>query len=439
MNAVEIIARKRDRRELTEKQIRDMIEGFCDDAIPDYQMSAWLMAILLNGMTGDETVALTRAMLESGTRLQWNSDLPLVDKHSTGGIGDKVSIPLAPMLACCGVRVPMISGRGLGPTGGTLDKLESISGFRTNLNESEIKSLVDRVGCVITGATAEIAPADQRLYALRDVTGTVESIPLITASILSKKLAAGLDALVLDVKFGSGAFMKSWDQAVELAKSLVTVGTGLGVPTTALLTDMNQTLGHTAGNAIEIRESLEMLQGQGADDLVEVSLELGAHLLTMVNGKELQQNCARLESTLQDGSASRKFQEMVVGQGGGAFDYQPEFASDVTAATGGFLHALDARQIGLAIIELGGGRKVKGDVLDLGVGIEQVARVGDALTADQPVFRIISDQPLDSRKTAAATELLRDAIRIADQAPERQPLVREVITPESIRGDRNAG
>ncbi|RIK84242.1 MAG: thymidine phosphorylase [Planctomycetota bacterium] len=280
MNPVWIIQKKRDRGELTAAEIGEFIAGYVRGDVPDYQMSALAMAIYLNGMTTDETAALTDSMLNSGARFEWPDDGRLrADKHSTGGIGDKTSLLLAPMLACCGLQVPMISGRGLGATGGTLDKLEAIPGFRTDLSMEEVRDVVRRVGCVITGATADLVPADRKLYALRDVTATVPSIPLITASIMSKKLAEGLDALVLDVKFGSGAFMKTLDQARRLAESLVSTGKRMGVATTALLTDMNQPLGRMAGNAVEVNESVAALEGRGPADLMEVTLALGAQVL----------------------------------------------------------------------------------------------------------------------------------------------------------------
>ena len=393
-------------------------------------MSAFAMAVLLNGMSRDETVYLTQAMLDSGEQLSWPGDHPVVDKHSTGGIGDKVSIPLAPMLACCDVQVPMISGRGLGPTGGTLDKLESIPGFRTDLSIEEIKKAVKTTGCVITGATPDIAPADRKLYALRDVTGTVESIPLITASILSKKMAAGLDALVLDVKFGSGAFMKTIEQATALAKSLVSVANQLGAKTAALLTDMNQVLGNWAGNSVEVIESRNMLEGNGSSDLVEITLALGSELLCLVNQQSLAENRTRLQKTISDGSALAKFNEMVKEQGGRDAPHLPETIAEVAAPSDGFLFEIDARQIGFAVIELGGGRKTKTDELDLNVGIEQVARLGDPLSSGQTVFRIASSSDVGQERINAATDLLRKAFSVRPEPPQTGSLVFKVIRDE---------
>ncbi len=288
MNPVEIIARKRDGHALSVGEIHHMIRGFAVGDVADAQMSALAMAILLNGMSTEETLDLTQAMLLSGQTLEWPNDgIPRVDKHSTGGIGDKISLILAPLLACCDLQVPMISGRGLGPTGGTLDKLESIPGFRTDLSLHETHVVVRDVGCVITGASPEIAPADRKLYALRDVTGTVPSIPLITASIMSKKLAEGLDALVLDVKVGSGAFMKTLGDARTLARLMVAVGHGMGTSTTAIITDMQQPLGRMVGNTLEVAETIDVLQGGGPRDVVELTLALGSELLMTSGARQL--------------------------------------------------------------------------------------------------------------------------------------------------------
>ena len=316
-NPVFTIARKRDGQSLTSNEISEFVRGFTTGAVPDYQMSALAMAIYLRGMDAEETASLTREMLESGTELTWPAGPPRVDKHSTGGIGDKVSLVLAPLLACCGLQVPMISGRGLGPTGGTLDKLESIPGFRTNLSLTEIRDITNRVGCVITGASEEIAPADRKLYALRDVTATVASIPLITASIMSKKLAEGLDALVLDVKVGSGAFMKTIGQARDLARSMVETGVRMGVRTTALLTDMNQPLGRMAGNALDLDESVAALRGAGPADLVDLTRQLGAELLVATRScQTMDAGVAELQQHIDSGAGLRKLREMVAAQGG---------------------------------------------------------------------------------------------------------------------------
>lgn len=414
-----IIAAKRDGRELTDDEIAFFVQGFATEKIPDYQMAAMAMAIFLNGMSERETATLTQQMLDSGTQLQWPDDgIIRVDKHSTGGVGDKVSIPLAPLLACCGLQVPMLSGRGLGATGGTLDKLEAIPGYRTDLSLDEIHALTKQVGCVITGASAELAPADRKLYALRDVTATVPSIPLITASIMSKKLAESLDALVLDVKFGSGAFMKSREQATLLAESLVKTGQRMGVTTTALLTDMNQPLGRMCGNAVEIQESLAILRGEGPADVRELTIELAADLLiSSGQDSDRSQALSRAAAKLDDGSAFEKYAEMVVAQGGDPnAKIQVAAASEVTAAEAGFVTSIDTNAIGLAIIGMGGGRQQMTDRIDHSVGIEMLVRVGDKVDEGQPLVRLFCEQP-----DAAAMEV-RNAVTLGDNA-QQLPLI----------------
>lgn len=408
-----IIEAKRDGRELTEAEIEFFVQGFSTEKIPDYQMSALAMAIFLNGMSVAEIATLTEQMLLSGTRLKWPADgCVRVDKHSTGGVGDKVSIPLAPVLACCGLQVPMLSGRGLGATGGTLDKLEAIPGYRTDLTLTEIQQLTQQVGCVITGASAELAPADRKLYALRDVTATVPSIPLITASIMSKKLAESLDALVLDVKFGSGAFMKSQQQATLLAESLVQTGQRMGVKTTAMLTDMNQPLGRMCGNAVEIQESLDTLQGVGPADVRQLTVELAADLL-LSSGVEQQRAVALQTATskLDDGSAFEKYEQMVVAQGGNPrakLKIAP--SSCVESIRAGVITAVDTNALGLAVIAMGGGRQQMTDQIDHSVGLEMLVRVGDSIEVGQPLLNLFTDKP------AGIIAAARDAITIGDAA-----------------------
>ncbi len=389
MNIAQIIADKRDGKELPAEQIQFLVQGYSANEVPDYQMAAFAMAVYFQGMTADETEWLTRCMIESGDRLSWTGK-PAVDKHSTGGIGDKVSIPLAPLLACCNVQIPMISGRGLGATGGTLDKLESIPGYRCELSNEEFRSIVNWNGCSIASASASLAPADKRLYALRDVTATVPSIPLITASILSKKIAEGIDALILDVKWGSGAFMKTLDRARELAQSLVRVGNRMGVKTTALITDMNQPLGRMIGNAVEIRESLDVLEGSGPNDVVELTLELGSRLL-VTSGVEANQPIARqlLQQKIDNGEGLQKFKEMVTSHGGDLNQLE-EFARKhaVIARESGYVTRINAERLGLAIIEMGGGRKKLGDQLDHSTGIEFLVRLGDQIESGQTVANL---------------------------------------------------
>ena len=415
MTPAELIARKRDGHSLSRDEIAFVIRGFTDGSIPEYQMSALAMAIFFQGMEDDETAALTQEMLLSGVRLEWPAGAPIVDKHSTGGVGDKVSLVLAPLLASCGLRVPMISGRGLGPTGGTLDKLEAISGFRTDLTISEMQDIVERVGCVITGATENLVPADRKLYGLRDVTATVPSIPLITASIMSKKLAESLNALVLDVKCGSGAFMKTRDQAVQLADSMVRAGKRMGVQTTALVTDMNQPLGRMCGNAVELDETLDCLAGEGPDDLRYVTLALGAELLLSANRCANQKEAETLLiNRLDSGAAREVFEQMVVAQGGnlktGCRIADEQF---VLAERSGFVTKMDTEALGMAVIDLGGGRRRMGDSVDHAVGIEMQAKIGDEVSAGEPLARVFAD-----RKVPAIISRVSGAITIGESQAE---------------------
>ena len=412
-----LIAAKRDHRELSDEEIAFFIQGFATGTIPDYQMSAMAMAIYLNSMTPREIATLTSEMLRSGTQLAWPKDgIPRVDKHSTGGIGDKTSLILAPLLAECGLQNPMLSGRGLGATGGTLDKLEAIPGFRTNLSLDEITRLTQSVGCVITGASAELAPADRKLYALRDVTATVPSIPLITGSIMSKKLAESLDALVLDVKFGSGAFMKTREQATLLAHSLVNTGERMGVRTTALLTDMNQPLGRMCGNAVEVLESIDVLKGGGPRDVRHLTLELCADLLVSTGAEKTHEDAVRrCASLLDDGSAFERYCRMVRAQGGNPYAVlNVAKATDLVADMDGVVSAMDTEALGLVIISLGGGRRKMGDPIDHSVGLEMLVRIGDRVSRGTPLVKIFSEQP------EAVIPSLRAAIQISETgiAPE---------------------
>src|SRR3954464_2194434 len=427
MNVVSLISKKRDGGELTEDEIGSLISGYVRGDVPDYQMASWAMAVYLRGMTVAEIAALTEHMLHSGVTFEWPAgESPKVDKHSTGGIGDKVSLPLAPLLACCDLQVPMISGRGLGATGGTLDKLEAIPGFRTNLSTAEFQQVCRDVGCVISGATADLVPADRKLYALRDVTGTVPSIPLITASIMSKKLAEGLDALVLDVKHGSGAFMKTLDDARALARSMVDTGKRMGVPTVALLTDMNQPLGRMAGNANEVNESVDALIGKGPTDLMEVTLALGAELLVLAK-RESSTAAARkhLQKAISSGAGLEKFREMVAAQGGDLDAPRPVApAHEIGSPWAGHVSKIDTEQIGRVIIELGGGRKQLGDKLDLSVGLEMLVRLGDHIEEGQPIVRLFAKPDAANRVRSQ----LVAAINIGDNRIDAPPLIVEPIT-----------
>jgi pyrimidine-nucleoside phosphorylase len=410
MTPAQIIAKKRDGLPLSREEIEAFVSGFSRGDIADYQMTALAMAIYLRGMSPEETAALTDAMLASGKRLPSRIR---VDKHSTGGVGDKTSLILAPLLACCGLVVPMISGRGLGPTGGTLDKLQSIPGFRTDLNLAEIEAITQRVGCVITGASDEIAPADKRLYELRDVTATINSIPLITASVMSKKLAESLNALVLDVKFGSGAFMKSLDDARTLARSLVDTGRRMGVRTTALLTDMNQPLGRMAGNLVEVHEAIWTLEGRGPADVWDCTRELAAELL-MLTFQAQDRDAARhmLDMHIASGRAIAQFREMVAAQGG-RLEELPAIGErhEITLDRTGHVLSINTEQLGLAIIELGGGRKLKTDSIDYAVGLETLVRVGDYVEAGRPVVHVFATR----EKCERIRNQIASAFSLSDQ------------------------
>ncbi len=425
MNTAKLIRDKRDGRELPDEQINDLIQGYAEGNVPDYQMGAFAMAVFFQGMTAAETTVLTRAMIESGTTLSWSGTKPSVDKHSTGGIGDKTSIALAPLLACCDVEVPMISGRGLGITGGTLDKLESIVGYRSELSTDEFRSIVNFSGCAIASATASIAPADRKLYALRDVTGTVESIPLITASILSKKIAEGIDCLVLDVKWGSGAFMKTLDRARALAKSLVSVGSLLGVNVEALITDMNQPLGKMIGNAVEIDECVDLLKGDAPEDVTGLTLQLAGRLLVM------SQRCDSMEEALKllnnrivSGEALAKLREMVKGHGGDLDEPRKrESGINVNATDSGFVTRISTGRLGLAMIEMGGGRKKMGDKINPACGIEFLVSIGDQISAGDTIARLFCDG--DAKNYAS--ELIRASVSVGDQPVLSPPLIVESI------------
>jgi pyrimidine-nucleoside phosphorylase len=398
VNFLPLIERKRDGRALVPQEIHAFIAAYTRGEIPDYQVAAFLMAVFFRGMNAEETRVLTAAMRDSGEVLKFPwAGAPLVDKHSTGGIGDKVSLPLAPLLACLGFRVPMISGRGLGITGGTLDKLETIPGFRTALTRAEIAARIEACGVAMAGQTAEMCPADRLLYALRDVTGTIPSIPLITASILSKKLAEDISALVLDVKFGSAAFMQSRDQARELAVTMTQIAEEFGVKTRALLTDMNSPLGRAAGTWLEVKESVECLEGRGPADLRQVVVACAAHLLVLTGrAGDLAEAQKQAELVLASGAPRRKWDEIVVGQGGDlpafnarlAVDHTAPHVAELRATSAGWVSRCDAREIGELIRDLGGGRMDKGSAVDGDVGLDRIAAVGDRVAAGDVLCRL---------------------------------------------------
>jgi pyrimidine-nucleoside phosphorylase len=428
-----VIEKKRDGHNLAEEEIRDFIACYASGAIPDYQMAALAMAIFFRGMTFDEVTVLTDAMMRSGDMIDTSPlGIPTADKHSTGGIGDKVSLILAPLVACCGVGVPMLSGRGLGITGGTLDKLESIPGYRTDLSPDEFLTVIGKCGCSIMGQTAELAPADKKLYALRDVTGTVPSIPLISASIMSKKLAEGAANLVLDVKCGKGAFMKTQEDARDLARTMVAIGHGMGRGMTALLTGMNQPLGCTAGNSLEVRETVEALQGQGPADLMEVTMALSVEMLLLA-GAATDATTARdqLEAHLASGAAFETFKAMVTLHGGDAhvLDDTSRLAvalhnSVITTDADGFVADVDADQIGRAVLLLGGGRTQVTDIIDPAVGISDLCKVGDAVTAGQPLMTVHAN---DRDRLEKAAAMARGAVNIGQSPVTAPALITDTI------------
>lgn len=425
-----IIAKLRDRTPLTEDELAWFANGLANGAVSDAQAGAFAMAALLNGMTDQERVALTLAMRDSGDVLRWDLPGPAIDKHSTGGVGDAVSLLLAPALAAIGAYVPMVSGRGLGHTGGTLDKLESIPGLQTEVTEGRFREIVEHVGCAIVSATGAIAPADKRLYAIRDVSGTVESVDLITASILSKKLAAGLDALVLDVKCGSGAFMKTEADARALAQSLVTTANGAGCRTAALITDMNQPCCPALGNALEVMEVMEALtEGDASGALCDLTAELGGALLVLSQQSRDAANAAdSIRETIRDGSAAERFGRMVCELGGPA-DFVERWEDRLPAApvvidvvpdrTGVVTH-IDGTALGNLVVHLGGGRLSSGDVINPAVGLSNVAMLGDEVGRNQPLARIHADSVPDAEAAQAA---LLSSIQIADGPAEIPPLV----------------
>ncbi len=437
MRALDIIRAKRDGRVLTRPEIDAFVTGVTDGSWPDYQVSALLMAILLRGMTIDEATDLTQSMIGSGVRLDW-SDIAgdfaggvAVDKHSTGGVGDKTSLILAPLAAACGALVPMMSGRGLGHTGGTLDKLAAIPGFTTDLSPARMRAALVATGCVLIRQTADVAPADRRLYALRDATATVESLPLISSSILSKKVTEGIGALVMDVKVGSGGFMEQLDEARELARWLVGIATRSGVRTEAVLTRMDTPLGLAVGNANEVHEAIATLKGQGPADLEALSVHLAARMLIMAGAATEHDADARVRDALTSGRALQKFADIITAQGG-----DPRVIDDaslmpmagreavIAASRRGFVSRIHAGAVGHAAVVLGAGRDHVDGVIDPGVGIEVVAPEGSEVRAGDPVLRVLYRE---SAKLEAALARLASAVDIADVAPATRPLILETI------------
>ena len=434
MRVVDVIRRKREGHELSADEIRAVVNGYTKGEIPDYQIAALLMAILWRKLSRAELATLTETMLHSGQVLDF-SDLPgkKVDKHSTGGVGDKPSLILAPIVAACDVYVPMISGRGLGHSGGTLDKLESIPGFNVNLSLQDFRRALEKTHCGLIGQTAEIAPADKKLYALRDVTGTVESPFLICASIMSKKLAEGIDALVLDVKTGSGAFMKKKEDAIFLAELMVETGERMGKKVVALITDMDQPLGRMAGNSLEVEESIEVLKGRGDADLRELCLQLSAWMLYLAERtKSVAEGYALAAEQITNGKAIEKLREIIAFQNGDPEvidDYsrlpQAKHKIDFTAAQSGFLHSVDCERVGTACVVIGGGREKKEDAVDPAVGMVFHKKIGDEVSAGEPICTVHYNA--DAR-LEEAVNMLRAAYHVAPAAPEvPRTLIHQVI------------
>lgn len=428
----ELIKKKRDNEQLYPEEIRHVIRTYTAGEIPDYQVSALLMAIFFNGFSEDELHVWTDAMLHSG-KVLCHDHVPgiKVDKHSTGGVGDKISIPLAPAVAACGVPVPMISGRGLGHTGGTLDKLESIPGFDVQLTVAQAKKLLSIHGLFLIGQTSDIAPADRKLYALRDVTGTVESIPLIASSIMSKKLAEGCQGLVLDVKFGQGAFMKEFDQAKVLARTLISIGKSADKEVHALLTDMNAPLGKMIGNALEIRESIEILKGRGTEDVRKLTVELGAHMV-LLGGKAATLSDARemIMEVLQNGAALKRFADVIEAHGGNPDVCTDEkvlptakYKVEITAAQSGHIAQINPMDIAMAALSVNAGRVKKEDAVDPSTGVELAVQVGGGVDRGQPVAWLFHNGVGEDE----AVHFLNKAFHYSDAAPIRNPLIREVI------------
>lgn len=434
MRMYDIILKKRNGGELTKEEINFFVEGYTRGEIPDYQVSALMMAVYFRKMTEAETLALTMAMARSGDMLDLSAIRGVkVDKHSTGGVGDKTSIALAPMAAACGIPVAKMSGRGLGHTGGTIDKLESFPGFTTELTTQQFIENVNRIGIAIMGQTADLAPADKKLYALRDVTATVDNMSLIASSIMSKKLAAGADAIVLDVKTGSGAFMKAEEDARALAEEMVKIGKNAGRKTIAVISDMDQPLGFAVGNALEVREAIETLSGRGPKDFTELCMALGSRML-LAGGKadSVEEALKKLEKVIEDGSALSKLADFVEAQGGDKTAvYHPEklprasIVRTVAAPRDGFVSRIVCDEVGICSLILGGGRETKESVIDLSVGLLLQKKTGDYVKAGEPLVQLHAN---DERKAAEVEKRFLAACVISDDAPEKKPLIKAVIS-----------
>ena len=433
MLMTDLIVKKRDGGELSHEEINFMIDGYTQGQIPDYQMSAMCMAILLRGMTDRETLDMTMAMVHSGETLDLSPIQGVKgDKHSTGGVGDKTSLVLCPMVAACGLKVAKMSGRGLGHTGGTIDKLESFPGFTTGISEETFFKNVNEIGIAIAGQTADLVPADKKLYALRDVTGTVPSIPLIVSSIMSKKLASGADVIVLDVKCGSGAFMKTEQEARTLAQGLTRIGRLAGRKCAAVITDMDQPLGWAVGNALEVKEAISVLKGEKGGDLLELCLTLGSCMLTEAGlAGSIEEARTKLEKTISDGTALEKLSQMVTAQQGDGRDVYDTsrlplapVQMEVTALEGGYVRRIEAEQVGLVSMHLGGGRATKDSEIDLSVGLVLHKKVGDSVEAGESLATIHASS---QEKAAEAAELLRACYSFSPDPVQRSPFIKDII------------
>ncbi|KUO58880.1 MAG: thymidine phosphorylase [Gracilibacter sp. BRH_c7a] len=432
MNMVRIIEKKRDGHVITKEEIQSLIKGYVDGSIPDYQISAWAMAVYFNGMTAEETSNLTLAMAESGSKLDLSSlGKVFVDKHSSGGVGDKTTLIIAPLVAACGVPVAKMSGRGLGHTGGTIDKLLAIPGFRVEMKEEEFLKQIQKIGISVISQTGNMVPADKKLYALRDVTATVDSIPLIASSIMSKKIAAGAQAIVLDVKYGSGAFMSSLEDAKELANTMVAIGKSLNRETVAILSKMDQPLGRAIGNSLEVLEAIEILKGSGPQDLLEVCLELASWMLVLGKKAEDTQDARGiLEESLQSGSAWEKFLDFVAAQGGDRESviksqlYLSPIQTVYQAEKAGIIQNIDAKKIGLAAMTLGAGRETKESEIDYGAGVYLLKKTGDFVQAGEPIMKLYSSS---EDKIMAAKVMIADGITIGDHEVSSSEIVSTVV------------
>lgn len=439
MRMYDIIMKKRNGHELSEEEIAFAVQGFTDGSVPDYQISALLMAIYFQGMNEKETIALTMAMAHSGDLLDLSAiDGIKVDKHSTGGVGDKTSLVVGPMVAALGVPVAKMSGRGLGHTGGTIDKLESISGFQTTLSTDNFIENVNEINMAIVGQTANLAPADKKLYALRDVTATVDNLSLIASSIMSKKIASGADAIVLDVKTGSGAFMKTEKDAIDLAREMVKIGTGAGKDTIAIVSNMDQPLGNMVGNALEVKEAIETLDGRGPEDLMELSYVLGAYMLIAAGKTDsLEEGMTKLRETIENKSALNKFREFIEAQGGDGTVVEntellpkASIVMDIISEEAGFIKHIDTSEIGMVSLILGGGRETKDSEIDLSVGIELKKKIGDRIEKEEVIATIYAN---DLERLKAARERLDMAYEISVTPVNKQQLVKWVISKNGAK------